>query len=100
MQPEPLIQKLFALERSIESATPSHLREMVVEAQECALAMDREMIRLVREADAVPVRTYQRIAQELAGRTDPEVENMGAGLSLTGDNAAPETEPPDLARCS
>ncbi|HEX4310079.1 MAG TPA: hypothetical protein VHZ25_08615 [Acidobacteriaceae bacterium] len=42
MKPEPLIQKLFAIERAIGHTTPAALRAMVIEAQETALRMDLE----------------------------------------------------------
>lgn len=40
MHPEPLIQKLFAIERAIDGCPRLQLRAMVVEAEEAALRMD------------------------------------------------------------
>lgn len=42
MKPEPLIQKLFAIERAIGNTSNSHLRALVIEAQETALRMEIE----------------------------------------------------------
>jgi hypothetical protein len=42
MKPEPLIQKLFPIERAIGHMTPAALRVMVIDAQETALCMDLE----------------------------------------------------------
>lgn len=44
MKPEPLIQKLFAIERAIGNTTHSHLRALVIEAQETALRMEIEIL--------------------------------------------------------
>jgi len=40
MKPEPLIQKLFAIERAIGRVSSATLRAMVIDAQESALRMD------------------------------------------------------------
>jgi len=40
MRPEPLIQKLFAIERAIGHTSPAALRAMVIDAQETALRLD------------------------------------------------------------
>ena len=50
MTPEPLIQKLFAIERAIGVAAPGVLRAMVIDAQETALRMDLENL---HEIDAI-----------------------------------------------
>jgi len=50
MRPEPLIQKLFAIERAIGIAAPGVLRAMVIDAQETALRMDLENL---HEFDAI-----------------------------------------------
>jgi hypothetical protein len=50
MTPEPLIQKLFAIERAIGIATPGVLRAMVIDAQETALRMDLDNL---HEIDAI-----------------------------------------------
>ena len=44
MKPEPLIQKLFAIERAIDHTSSAELREMVIEAQEVVLRMDLERL--------------------------------------------------------
>lgn len=40
MRPEPLIQKLFAIERAIGHTSPAALRAMVIDAEETALRLD------------------------------------------------------------
>ena len=40
MKPEPLIQKLFAIERAIGLVPPAALRAMIVDAQESALRLE------------------------------------------------------------
>jgi hypothetical protein len=50
MTPEPLIQKLFAIERAIGTTTPGVLRAMVIDAQETALRMDLDNL---QEIDAI-----------------------------------------------
>ena len=42
MKPEPLIKKLFAIERAIDQASAATLRALVIEAQEIALQLDLE----------------------------------------------------------
>jgi hypothetical protein len=42
MRPEPLIQKLFAIERAIGTIPPAALRAMIIDAQETALRMELE----------------------------------------------------------
>lgn len=49
MQPEPLIQKLFAIERAIGRVQPALLRAMVVDAEEAALRMDLDNLRSIDE---------------------------------------------------
>jgi hypothetical protein len=44
MKPEPLIQKLFAIERAIDNTSPAELRAMVIDAQETVLRMDLERL--------------------------------------------------------
>ena len=42
---EPLIQKLFAIERAIGQVPPAALRAMVIEAEEAALRMELDSVR-------------------------------------------------------
>ena len=71
MKPEPLIQKLFALERAIGIASSAVLRTMVIDAQETALRMDLENL---HEIDAI--RRRLGAAQEIdpRARDFPEQE--------------------------
>jgi hypothetical protein len=53
MQPDPLIQKLFAIERAIGSSDPEALmRAMVIDAEESALELELQLIRVVRKLDS------------------------------------------------
>ena len=49
MQSEPLIQKLFAIERAIGLVQTAELRAMVIEAEEAALRMDLDTLHAVDE---------------------------------------------------
>ncbi|HVT98732.1 MAG TPA: hypothetical protein VHE33_14610 [Acidobacteriaceae bacterium] len=49
MQTEPLIQKLFAIERAIGRVQPAQLRAMVIEAEEAALRMELDNYRSIEE---------------------------------------------------
>ena len=49
MKPEPLIQKLFAIERAIGRVQPAQLLEMVVDAEETALRLDLENLHSIDE---------------------------------------------------
>jgi hypothetical protein len=49
MRPEPLIQKLFAIERAIGSVQPAQLRAMVVDAEEAALRLDLDNLHCIDE---------------------------------------------------
>lgn len=44
MKPDPLIQKLFAIERAIGHTAPGALRLMVIEAEESALQLELELL--------------------------------------------------------
>lgn len=69
MGSEPLIQKLFALERAIGKVSNVTLRTMIIEAEEAALALDREMLqRLSTEAAGSPAMTNGNLARDLATR--------------------------------
>jgi hypothetical protein len=69
MGSEPLIQKLFALERAVGKVGNTTLRAMIIEAEEAALAMDREiLIRLRTEEAGLPAMTNASLARDLATR--------------------------------
>jgi hypothetical protein len=69
MESEPLIQKLFALERAVGKVGNITLRAMIIEAEEAALAMDREiLLRLRAEETGVPAMTNASLARDLATR--------------------------------
>ena len=61
MHPEPLIQKLFAIERAIGNVQPAQLRAMVVDAEEAALRLDLDNLHSIDELNELlgegPVRT-------------------------------------------
>ena len=44
MHPEPLIQKLFAIERAIGQVSPATLRAMVIDAEEAALRLELDSL--------------------------------------------------------
>lgn len=69
MESEPLIQKLFALERAVGKVGNATLRVMIIEAEEAALAMDREiLLRLRVEEAGLPAMTNASLARDLATR--------------------------------
>jgi len=69
MGSEPLIQKLFALERAVGKVGNATLRAMIIEAEEAALAMDREiLLRLRVEEAGLPAMTNASLARDLATR--------------------------------
>lgn len=69
MGSEPLIQKLFELERAIGKVSNIALRAMIIEAEEAALALDREILqRLGMEASGVSAMTNASLARDLATR--------------------------------
>jgi hypothetical protein len=51
MRPDPLIQKLFAIERAIGHSDLSTLRSMVIEAEESALQLELELLEALRRLD-------------------------------------------------
>ena len=65
MTPEPLIQKLFAIERAIGHMTPAALRALVIDAQETALRMDLDNLHdidtLRRRLEAHEAALLQRV---------------------------------------
>lgn len=82
MGSEPLIQKLFALERAVGKVSNVALRAMIIEAEEAALAMDREiLVRLRADGAGLPAMTNASLARDLATRGD----------SLAGSKPGPET---------
>ncbi|HZZ37803.1 MAG TPA: hypothetical protein VFE06_01650 [Acidobacteriaceae bacterium] len=86
MGSEPLIQKLFALERAVGKVGNLTLRAMIIEAEEAALAMDREILLRLRADEAgLPAMTNASLARDLATR----------GHSLAGSN--PGQEPDGLS---
>jgi len=72
MKPEPLIQKLFAIERAIGIASSAVLRTMVIDAQETALRMDLESL---REIDAIGRRLGTNQKMELHAFEVPDEES-------------------------
>jgi hypothetical protein len=65
----PLIQKLFALERAVGKVGNATLRSMIIEAEEAALSMDREiLLRLRAEEAGLPAMTNASLARDLATR--------------------------------
>ncbi len=65
----PLIQKLFALERAVGKVGNTTLRAMIIEAEEAALAMDREILTQLRAEEAgLPAMTNASLARDLATR--------------------------------
>jgi hypothetical protein len=87
MGSEPLIQKLFALERAVGKVGNATLRVMIIEAEEAALAMDREiLLRLRAEEAGLPAMTNASLARDLATRvgslTGPEApEDFSIGFA-------------------
>ena len=71
MHPEPLIQKLFAIERAIDRVPPAQLRAMLVDAEEAALRMDLDNLHRI---DELHRRLNQRSAtgRESSPLIDPE----------------------------
>ena len=73
MGSEPLIQKLFALERAVGKVDNIVLRSMIIEAEEAALAMDREILaRLSADQPDWPAMTNASLARDLATRRSAE----------------------------
>ncbi|MGA7522443.1 MAG: hypothetical protein WBW84_08165 [Acidobacteriaceae bacterium] len=69
MGSEPLIQKLFALERAVGHVGNTALLAMIIEAEEAALAMDREILSRLRAEEAgLPAMTNASLARDLATR--------------------------------
>ncbi|MFZ0630775.1 MAG: hypothetical protein WA399_04520 [Acidobacteriaceae bacterium] len=69
MGSEPLIQKLFALERAVGKVGNIALRAMIIDAEEAALALDREILQRLRtEAAGLPSMTNASLARDLATR--------------------------------
>lgn len=69
MGSEPLIQKLFALERAVGKVDNAGLRAMIIDAEEAALAMDREILQGLRAGEAgLPAMTNASLARDLATR--------------------------------
>ncbi|MGB7170351.1 MAG: hypothetical protein WBD32_15190, partial [Acidobacteriaceae bacterium] len=69
MGSEPLIQKLFALERAVGKVGNIALRAMIIDAEEAALALDREILQRLRtEAAGLPSMTNASLARDLASR--------------------------------
>jgi hypothetical protein len=92
MGSEPLIQKLFALERAVGKVDPTALLAMIIEAEEAALALDREMMqRLRQEAAGLPSMTQGGLARDLATRG-------GAPGSRTPADPLPIRSSPPLRR--
>jgi len=85
MGSEPLIQKLFALERAVGKVSNAALRTMIIEAEEAALALDREiLLRLRTEAAGLPAMTNATLARDLATRVST-VEGRIADAKALGD---------------
>ncbi|HEX3661651.1 MAG TPA: hypothetical protein VHU89_09485 [Acidobacteriaceae bacterium] len=88
MGSEPLIQKLFALERAVGKVGNTTLRAMIIEAEEAALAMDREiLLRLRAEESGLPAMTNASLARDLATR--------GGSVTAPGTGHAEQTAPQD-----
>lgn len=51
MRPDPLIQKLFAIERAIGSSDPETLRAMVIDAEESAIEAELQFIHTLHRLD-------------------------------------------------
>lgn len=69
MGSETLIQKLFALERAVGKVDNIALRTMIIEAEEAALAMEREILaRLGADQRDLPPMTNASLARDLATR--------------------------------
>jgi len=95
MGSEPLIQKLFALERAVGKVGNATLRTMIIEAEEAALAMDREiLLRLRTEATGMTAMTNASLARDLATRGPVPRESVAgqdgfsAGISLSQRKSA------------
>jgi hypothetical protein len=72
MKAEPLIQKLFAIERAIGIAAPGVLRAMVIDAQETALRMDLDSL---QEIDAIRLRLGANQETDLRASEVPDEES-------------------------
>ena len=76
MGSEPLIQKLFALERAVGKVSNVTLRTMIIDAEEAALALDREILQRLRvEASDLPAMTNASLARDLATRGNTAARN-------------------------
>ncbi|HEY1810054.1 MAG TPA: hypothetical protein VGG42_15930 [Acidobacteriaceae bacterium] len=83
MGSEPLIQKLFALERAVGKVDNNRLRAMIVDAEEAALAMDREILAGLHAREAgLPAMTNASLARDLATRGGSAAA-PGAGPALS-----------------
>lgn len=89
MGSEPLIQKLFALERAVGKVGNATLRAMIIEAEEAALAMDREiLLRLRADQAGLGAMTNGTLARDLATRAvalpgpDPVGETPGNAFPI------------------
>lgn len=79
----PLVKKLIEIERAIDVLEPSDIRVLVIEAQDTALQMQKEVV--------------ETLGAEYASFRPPvEPEVVAQRLSSMG----PKTEKPELASCS
>lgn len=82
MASEPLIQKLFALERAVGKVSDATLRMMIIEAEEAALAMDREALARLRGEEAgLRAMTNEVLARDRAALRD------SAATAASGETA-------------
>lgn len=72
MKPEPLIQKLFAIERAIGKVRPAVLRTMIIDAQESALRLELDSL---HSMDQVRQRLDQRRSAESGEQNWPPLQS-------------------------
>ena len=81
MGSEPLIQKLFALERAVGKVSSATLRTMIIDAEEAALALDRELLRRFGAEASAPAMTNGSLARDLATRGSSTGGGLSSGLA-------------------
>lgn len=85
MGSDSLMQKLFALEQAVGKVSNVALRTMIIEAEEAALALEREILQRQRkEVAGLPTMSNASLARDLATRGGPGPASDGG--DSTADN--------------